>query len=86
MVISPAFIVRDGFTETFPIETRPFLQASVAIVRVLKMRVAHHPFVYRTSFSFSMTILLIVELCHGQLYACQTETFYDLSCTFETGG
>ena len=68
-MISPILIVREGFTVVPDTDTRPFLQASAAIVRVLKMRVAHIHLSIRTSFSLPIVRLFIVELCHGELYS-----------------
>jgi hypothetical protein len=43
--MSPTLMVRDGLAvmalSPEPMVTRPFLHASVAMVRVLKMRIAH---------------------------------------------
>ncbi|EXY14150.1 hypothetical protein M087_3096 [Bacteroides fragilis str. S23 R14] len=40
-ITSPGFIIRAAFTNDPLMLIRPFLQASAAIVRVLKMRTAH---------------------------------------------
>ena len=40
-ITSPGLMVRDGFTVEPPTLTRPFLQASVEMLRVLKIRIAH---------------------------------------------
>ena len=50
---SPIFTGRDGLTFTPDTDTRPFLQASVAIARVLKIRVAQSHLSILTSFIYS---------------------------------
>ena len=40
--VVPILMFREGFTATLSTITRPFLQASEAIERVLKMRTAHN--------------------------------------------
>ena len=54
---------REGLIVTPPIMIRPFLQASAAIVRVLKIRVAHIHLSIRTSFIsvFSVSFYLLLN-------------------------
>ena len=56
-------IMREGLIVTPPIMIRPFLQASAAIVRVLKIRVAHIHLSIRTSFIsvFSVSFYLLLN-------------------------
>ena len=74
-MMSPGLMVRAGFTEVPPMDMRPFLQASAAMVRVLNMRAAHNHLSIRAS-SF---ILSLVVLVHGDVNPCQAEAFYDIS-------
>ena len=75
--------MRDGLTVTPPIMMRPFLQASAAMLRVLKMRVAHIHLSMRTSF---MALSFVVVLVHRQLDAGQAETLDDLGSAFQLLG
>ena len=62
-ITSPTLIMREGLIVTPPIMIRPFLQASAAIVRVLKIRVAHIHLSIRTSFIsvFSVSFYLLLN-------------------------
>jgi hypothetical protein len=66
--MSPGLIHLDGFIAAPLIVIRPFLQASVEMVRVLNMRIAHSHLSIRSSvFGIVITnVSFVIELCHGK--------------------
>src|SRR5690606_18168150 len=62
LTTSPGCTSREAFTGKSPISTRPFLQASVAILLVLKTRTAQSHLSTRT---LSAMLFLFVEKIHG---------------------
>ena len=79
LTTSPGFTMRAGLACAPLMQIRPFLQASEAMVRVLKMRTAHIHLSILAS-----AILLLVKLVHGDVDSCQTEALHDLSGGFQT--
>ena len=77
-MMSPGFTMRDGFTWAPLMEILPFLHASQAMVRVLKMRTAH---IHLSILASAM--LFLVVLVHGDVDASQTETFDNVARYFE---
>ena len=73
-ITSSIFIMREGFATTSPPGvrnvTRPFLQLSVATVRVLNIRMAHSHLSILTSVFIGS---FVVEIAHGALEACKYE-------------
>lgn len=78
----PTVMVRDGFTALPPMLMRPFLQASAAMLRVLKRRIAQSHLSILTS---DAATLLIIKLVHGNVNASQTETFNDINGNVNAG-
>ena len=58
LTTSPSFSGREGFTVVPPMVTRPFLQASAAMLRVLKIRAAqsHLSILASTILIYDLTI------------------------------
>ena len=86
--MSPGFMVLDGLATTAvaasaPTVTRPFLQLSVAMVRVLNTLMAHSHL--STLSSATAVGLFVVELAHGVAYSRQAEIFYSFYSRFDAG-
>ena len=68
LMTSPIFTVREGFSVVLPEVTLPFLQASAAMVRVLKMRAAQSHLSRRAdSCCFSCLSSNVISCCIGSL-------------------
>ena len=78
LTTSPGFTMRAGLACAPLMLMRPFLQASEAMVRVLKIRTAHiHLSILASAIS------LLVELVHSDVDTSQAETLDDLSGSFQ---